>query len=150
MTAVTLFDAFARARGGAGGGEPSDGEIVSLAHKLVSAALADLQRLRDYELQCFARDWRDADLHRNLTRSLHGLYQQWARDAEEVVERVRSLSAAGTPVAGADQLEEACGSVLARLQLAPDQIERGTAQARRGETVPGEVLRNELRARLRA
>jgi hypothetical protein len=152
MTAVALFDAFARARGGAGGGGggPPDGELVSLAHKLVIAALADLQRLRDYEVQCFAHDWRDADLHRSLTRSLYDLYQQWSTDAEQVLERVRALTAAGKAVADADLLEDACGSVRARLQLTPEQVERATAQARRGETVPAEVLRNELRARLRA
>lgn len=123
---------------------------MSLAHKLVAAALADLQRLRDYEMQCFAHDWRDPDLHQSLTRSLYEHYQQWATDAEQVLERARALKAADKPVADAEQLELACGSVSARLQLTPEQVERATAQACRGETVPAEVLRNELRARLRA
>jgi hypothetical protein len=150
VTAIALFDAFARARGGAGGGEPSGGELLSLAHKLVAAALADLQRLREYEAQCFAQDWRVPDLHQNLTRSLYGLYQQWATDAGQVLERVRALTAAGSLVTDAHQLEDAYGSASARLQLTPNQIERATAQARRRETVPAEVLRGELRARLRA
>jgi hypothetical protein len=150
MTAVTLFDAFANAGGGPDGDERPREELLLLAQKLVAAALSDLQRLRDYEVQCFAHDWRDRELHRSLTRSIYELYQQWATEADQVLERVRALAGAGNPVLDAEKLERACGSVQARLQLTPEQIERATEQARRGDTVPAEVLRNELRARLRA
>lgn len=145
MTAVKLFDALARASQGRGNALPG-GELVPLAQKLVAAALDDLQRLRDYEQQCLTGDWRDGESHGRLTQLLHDLYRQWSDEAAQVMDRVQAL----TSVRGAEDLEQACWRVRARLQLTPERVLRATEQARRDETVPAEVLRDELRARLRS
>jgi hypothetical protein len=151
MTAVTLYDALAQANGAAA--VPAAGPLKWLAEQLIAASLADLQRLREFEEHRLTRDWRDADLHRRLTRSIYELDRQWVAEAEQILDRVRPPTGAdATSVAAttprADELEDACWRIRARLQLTPDQIERATDQARRGQTIPAEELRNELRARL--
>jgi hypothetical protein len=153
MTAVTLYDALAQAGGAAA--EPLAGRLKWLAERLVAGTLADLQRVRELEEQCLTQDWRDAELHRRLTRSIYELYREWGTEAEQVLGRVRpqtagAAAAAAAAIPRADELEDAYWRVRARLQLTPEQIERATEQARRGQTIPAEDLRNELRARVRA
>lgn len=147
MTAVALYDALAQvARDEKGSTEG----LVRIAEKLVASSLEDLGRLTEYEQQCFMQDWRDARLHRVLTQSIYEMYQDWAREAEQVLVRVRRSAVGGESIARASELEKAAWRVAARLKLNPDQIERATEQVRRGETIPAEELRHELRARLRA
>jgi hypothetical protein len=124
MTAVTLYDALAQANGAAA--VPAAGPLKWLAEQLIAASLADLQRLREFEEHCLTRDWRDADLHRRLTRSIYELDRQWVAEAEQILDRVRPPTGAdATSVAAttprADELEDACWRIRARLQLTPDQ-----------------------------
>ena len=149
---TTLYDVLVQAGGGgaAAAAEPMAGHLKWMAERLVAEMLADLQRVREYEELCLAQDWRDAELHRHLTRSIYELYQEWAAEAEQVLGRVRPSSAAGSPIPRAGELEDQLWRVRARLQFTPERIERATDQARAGQTIPAEELRDELRARVRA
>ena len=145
MTGITLYDALAQAGGAA------TERLTLLAERLVAGTLADLQRVRELEEHCLAQDWRDAELHGRLTRLIYELYQDWVTEADQVLDLVHpSSGAGGTSIARADELEEACWRIRARLQLTPEQIERAIDQARRGQTIPAEELCKELRALVRA
>ena len=148
MTGITLYDALAQAGGAAD--EPLAGHLKRLAERLIAGVLADLERVRELEGQCLTQDWRDADLHRRLTRSVYELYREWAAEGEQVLARVRPSSGTTASIPRADELEDAVCRVRARLQLTPEQIERATEQVRRGQIIPAKELRNELRARIRA
>jgi hypothetical protein len=148
MTPVALYDALAQAGGAAD--EPIAGRLRWVAERLLAGALADLQRVRELEEQCLTQDWRDAELHRRLTRSIYDLYREWATEAEQLLGRVQRPAGAAALIPRVDELDDAFWRVRARLQLTPEQIEHATEQARRGQTIPAEELRNELRARVRA
>jgi hypothetical protein len=150
MTAVSLFDVLSRR-------DPTDpaaaARLARFAERLVDAALADLQRLRDDErafTAARADDAGDDGLEPDLLRSLWQLYAQWASDAEQVLTRVRGLNSAGQSVRDADRLEDAHGSVRARLGVTPEQVLRAREQVQRGQAIPAKELRDDLRARLRA
>jgi hypothetical protein len=144
MTAVSLFDMLASAARG----DESESGVSSMAEKLIANQLEDLRRVKEYEEPCLAQGWRDAELHSRLTREVYSLYEQWAVETKEVLERVAEYTKSKLTIKGQSDLEGAYLRVRARLKLTPEQIERATAQVRRGEIISGD--RNELRNRLRA
>jgi hypothetical protein len=146
MTAVTLFDTLATvsSRG------TSSTDLSSMASELIANQLEDLQRVKNYEKPCLACGWEDAELHSRLTREVYALYENWASEAEEVLGHVAPFSEHGNVANGLRELKDAYWRVKARLKLTPEQIERAMDQVRRGETIPAEEARNELRNRHRA
>lgn len=151
MTAVTLFDALAQVRASGTGGGALPDPLNWVSERLVADAFADLQRLQRYEQECLTHDWGgDAELHRSVTQSIYGMFQNWLTETGQVLDRVRQPDAGRTAVLGVAELDDAVCRVRARLNLTPDMVDRATGQVRRGETIPAEVLRDELRSRLRA
>ena len=144
MTAVSLFDMLASS---ANGNDSASG-VLAMAEKLIANQLEDLRRVNEYEEPCLAQGWRDAELHSRLTREVYALYEQWAAEAKEVLERVAQYAQRKSNIKRLSDLEGAYLRVRARLKLTPEQIERATAQVRRGGIISGD--RNELRNRLRA
>jgi phage/plasmid-associated DNA primase len=146
MTAVPLFDILAHSQG-----SDADGpRLAQLAEKLVESALADWQRVLDYEQQFSSAELATPALESQFNQSIYRIYQEWAADAEQILQRTRSLAARGYPVENGRALEDAHGRVGARLKLTPQMLARATEQVRRGETTPIEELRNELRSRVRS
>jgi hypothetical protein len=149
MTAVSLFDLLARSDGSAPG---ASNRLAPFADRLVEAILADLDRLRRDEQAVLAERAGDEDdgLDLELARSLWSLYSEWARDAEQVLSRVRAVRAGGNSVRDLEQLEDTYGSVRARLSVSPERLIQSRQQIRNGSGVPAGELRDELRARIRA
>src|SRR6266699_3377434 len=146
MTAVSLFDELTRE---AAGCPLTDAEWMSrrkaMAEKLVASALADLDRLGDYERLCrVAPDASDVQPTSALEESLHRLYAQWADEANQVADRARSLADRGSGIAGADRLRDAIGHTRARLGVTPEQLANGIRQALEGQFIPSRELRDEL------
>jgi hypothetical protein len=71
---------------------------------------------------------RPPELDDECNRALHRLYEVWAADAEQVLERSRRLAVSGRPVANAEDLEDAYGRVRGRLGLTPEMISRAMDQ----------------------
>jgi hypothetical protein len=146
MTAIPLFDALARARSS----DPRDdqADAVPMAERLIDASISDLKRIDEYE-----KEFGQPDLHSSsaveILTSVYRLYEQWAGEAEQILRRMRPLVSNGQSLPSAASLEDAYGRVQARLGLTPEKIARGIEDARQNRTVPGEVIRDELRARLR-
>lgn len=146
MTAVSLFDLLAREGASS---EDSHASLAQLAQTLVTNALADWQRLKDYEQQYTPGLDEDPRLALEITQSIYSMFREWADEAEQVLARVQHLSAAGHSVRNVAALEDAYGLARARLKLTPEKLMRAMEQVRNGNVVPAEELRNELRARLR-
>ena len=121
-----------------------------MAAELIANQLEDLQRVKKFEEPCLACGWEDAELHSRLTREVYALYENWASEAQEVMEHVAPFSEHDIVANGLRDLKDAYWRVRARLKLTPEMIERATDQVRRGETIPAEEARNELRNRHRA
>jgi hypothetical protein len=146
MTAIPLFDALVRARSS----DPRDdqADAVPIAERLIDASISDLKRIDEYEKEFGQPDLRSSSAVEILT-SVYRLYEQWAGEAEQILRRVRPLVSSGQSIASAASLEDVYGRVQARLGLTPEKIARAIEDARQNRTIPGEVIRDELRARLR-
>ena len=149
MTAVSLFDLLARSDPAAPGGRT---RLARFADRLVESVLSDLDRLRDDEHAVMAvrAGNEDDGLDLDLVRSLWDLYARWADEADQVLARARALRADGHDVRDVERLEDAYGSIRARLSVTPYQVMQGRQQVRQGQAVPATELRDELRARVRA
>jgi len=149
MTAVTLFDVLTRDESVRP--DPDRAErIERLAKKLVDGALADWQRLLEYEQEFASLSCATPALDDERNRSMYGMYENWAEDAKEVLARVRSCAASGRAVANAGDLEDAYARVRARLGLTPEMVSHAMEQVRQGQARPLKELRDELLARIRA
>jgi hypothetical protein len=148
MTAVSLFDVLV----GHGAGTPAaPGDLLTqFAGSLVAAALADFERLREYEQQFATARLREPVQELERDRVVWRLYAEWADEAEQVLDRARARVAGGAAIEGLDRLDDVIGRTRARLSVTPEQIARGREQARQGQFVPAKGLRDELHARLRA
>ncbi|HEX4796594.1 MAG TPA: hypothetical protein VH370_22575 [Humisphaera sp.] len=149
MTAVSLFDVLARDKPetNIATGESS---LASLAEKLVAAALADWERLKEYEQEFGPGVEDDPAIARDVLRSMYNMLREWAEDADQILGRARKLAAAGRSAPKIEALEDAYCMACARLKLTPEDMMRAMEQVRQGKAIPAEELRNELRARLRA
>ena len=149
MTAVSLFDLLAR-EGTSSSDDNQQTSLAELAQTLVSDMLADWKRLKEYEQRYSPGLNENPRLALEITRSIYLMFQEWAREAEQVLARVQKLAGSGQQRADITALEDAYGFALARLKLTPEKLVQSMQQVRSGNTVPAEELRNELRARLRA
>lgn len=146
MTALPLYDLLARrTRGNAA---PA-GDLAHFAGQLVQSTLADLEQVADYERQ-YGGARGEPEFDRQLAQSIAELYEQWARQAEQLLGRIAELTSTGACVPDAQRLADACGKIRARLSVSPLQIADANRQVREGKTIPASELRNERRARLRA
>ena len=151
MTAVSLYDLIAREAGAGVTAYPQARDRAGwLAERLVESTIADWHRLVQYEDDLTPANRDDEGVALEIARSIHGLFQEWAAEAEQVLARTRQRASAGHRVANAEALEDAYGRTRARLKLTPEMIARSMEHVRRGEFVPAEELRDELRTRLRA
>jgi hypothetical protein len=149
MTAATLFDVLCR--DGRTAADPDRAARMDLlARRMVDSALADWQRVLEYEQEFSSLGCGTPELDDQRNRAMYGIYEAWAADAEQVLERSRRLAASGRPVANAEDLEHAYGRVRARLGLTPEMLSRAAEQVRQGQARPLKELRDELLARVRA
>jgi predicted transcriptional regulator len=146
MTAVSLLDAVTR------DDQPLavHARAVELAGQLVDVSLSERRRISQLEADFAPVDGGDDQAAMEIERSIYSLYQEWAAEAEQVLVRIRRLLASGFDVKDAEAMENAYASTLSRLKFTPERTARGIEQARRGQFVPAEDLRNELRSRIRS
>jgi hypothetical protein len=148
MSGTSLFDILVANRAHGEEGEDAS-SIPWLAQDLLSASLADLERLREYERR-FATSAASEPLSElAVLRSIFKMYEHWAEDAEQVLVRVRALRPEELPSVEVNRLDDAIGTILARLTVGPERIVKSKEQARQGQFVPAKELRDELHARLR-
>lgn len=122
---------------------------VTAVLQLVATQLSRLERLAEYERQCASTPRTDAVQELEVRRSIWRLYAGWAADADNLLSRAL-LAAAGDAVEGLERLDQAIGSVRARLSVAPERTAAAVADARHGRVISAQVLRHELRPRHRA
>ena len=150
MTASSLFDTFVREKPTP---DWSDAELASrraaLVDQLIASALADCDRISDYERLVAKPGGVGPALTRTLEESVRQLYAEWAGEADQVVARARSLKAHAFNSTALSRLEDAIGGIRARLSVAPADTARAIEQAVSGQFLPAKEFRNELHPRLR-
>jgi hypothetical protein len=113
----------------------------------VDAALEDWRRLLEYEREFGTVACVTPALDDERNRSMFAMYENWAADARQVLDRVRQMAASGRSIANLEDLEDAYGRVRARLGLTPEMVSQAMAQVRQGQARPLKDLRDELFAR---
>jgi hypothetical protein len=139
MAALPLFDAVLSA--GVSVERPA-----RVAAQVIEAALSDLQQIEKLDASVAPDDPSQFDLR--TASALRQMYEQWARDAQLLLERVEHLQLQSGRVALADALRRAHGRTRARLSVSLEDMEESLRDLREGRTVPIEEVRRELRLRV--
>lgn len=148
MTVVPLFDLLERQEQAAADAAPQGGRpSVRLVERAAAALREDFRRLRELERE-FGNAADDDAAELELLRSVWRMFDDWAREAEQVLARLGRVETAGRVVPHADGLRDDYGFARARLSITPEQVIRAKQQVRRGEVVSAKELRDELRARM--
>lgn len=143
MSALPLFDSVLLT---AAGDAPAKASAIDrLAHfseQLVRSAMTDLAEIESID-SGLAQPDRDAFDPQSAVL-LRGMYEQWTRDADAVLERVAKVERMGIAVTPAQDLRDAQGRLLAMLQVTLDDVQRGRRQIRQGRIWTREEIRGEL------
>jgi hypothetical protein len=139
MTALPLFDSiFQVASRDPDGTAPVPARLAILAAQLIRSTLTDLSEIESFDLALAPADADSFDSQAAVL--LRGMYEQWARDADAVLERAGKVQRTGLTVNGIQDLRDAHGWLLAILQISLDDIARGRRQFRQGPTWTKERL----------
>ena len=147
MTALALYDSLASGDLR----EPSTpADLAEVVAKLIASALADYELIDEFDERCGLPVDPDEPSAFRAAQEVWRMYSEWLREAQQIFDRASRLEACGgVAVPRLDDLHDAIGDAETRLQMTPEQDARAVRQVRAGDVVPIEVLRDELRARLR-
>src|SRR5438067_8581014 len=137
MVALPLFDAVLSER------QPE--RSAKVAAELIRSALGEIRHIENLDESLAPGD--PSQFDRQTVALLRGMYEEWARQAEALLDRVAPLERAG-PIAGAEALRDAQGRTWAMLSIPLDRLERSHKDAVEGRTIPVEEVRRELRHNL--
>jgi hypothetical protein len=123
--------------------------LIRLVEKLVRSCREDYARLEEYnrEFSPSLADEKDDDAALGVLQSIQRLYDEWAAEAEVILARVDELRRSGHAIPEAAELADDHAGARARLSVKPERTIIAMQQLRRGEGVPLEVVRDELRRR---
>ena len=124
--------------------EPSSERSERLVGQLVDSALADLKHIERLDEGLSPAN--PAQFERPTAALIRGLYDQWAREAEALLDRIASFEIRSGPVLGAEALRDADGRVRAMLSVPLDHVEEARRQLAEGRTIPIAEIRRELRS----
>jgi hypothetical protein len=145
--ALPLFDAMYSSTHGAASTATTSDYLGSVAAEFVAAALADYRLIRKLDEVPIGKQ---PVFDRQVAILIRHMYDEWATQGEGLLKRIaainveRSGDGRGTP--GIEDLRDAVGRTRAMLSVSLEEIEEGIAECERGETIPLEEVRRELRA----
>lgn len=142
MTGTQVFDRLARGSGASAGRAPESGDLTRLAGQLVASSIQTGRMLRELRGRLFPVD--GGAEAAGVAFALRAELQQWAQEAQAVLERAADLRRAGQAISGTRELGDLIGATLAMLQITPEAHARALEQVRRGETTPLDEVRREL------
>lgn len=144
MSALPLFDIVLSARGRGPWSAANTDRLARLTEGLIRSALVELQQIEALDACLAAPD--PAAFDEQAAALLRGMYEQWARDADAVLDRVASAQRLGVSVAPAStELRDSQGRVRAALAVTPQAVAEAQAQFVAGRTLTLEEVRRELR-----
>ena len=124
-------------------GEPT----AEQATAWVAAALAEASALRKYDERLFPRSSEPAEVA--YSNAVHRHWAAWSERAERLLALTRPLAERGERINWREQLSDASARTRAFLQITPESHARSLEAARRGDTIDGRIIREEVRARRR-
>jgi len=147
MSALSLFD-FAFSVGPTDPAPQQHAErLARLAEQLVAASLGELGAVRGLEASLAPRG--PGEFDRQAAVLLRGMYEQWSRDSDAVIERAGRVGRLGREVPRLEELRDEQGRVLAMLKSPLDDIEHARRQRGTAPTYTAQEVRDALRAGVR-
>ena len=116
------------------------GRVVA---QLIEFALKDLEQVEKLDESLSPSE--PSQFDRQMAALVRGLYDQWAREAEALLDRIASLERRAGQIAGSEALRDAHGRIRAMLSISLDDLEESRRQLASGRTVPIAEVRRELR-----
>jgi hypothetical protein len=149
MSALPLFDvvlsSHRRSRVTSAPSAANTDLLTDLTGKLVRSALTELQQIE--ALDASLADHAPAEFDEHTAAILHGMYDQWARDADAVLDRATNARELGVHLDSAiADLRHAQGRVRAALAVTPQAVADARSDFAAGRSHPIEEVRRELRA----
>src|SRR5258706_3749981 len=143
MSALPLFDSvLLAATGDASAKASAIGRLARFSEQLAQSAMTDLAEIESLDAGMASTD--DDAFDAQAAVLLRGMYEQWTRDADAVLERIAKVERMGIAVSTAPKLRDAQGRLLAMLQVTLDDVQRGRRQFRQGRVWTREEIRGEL------
>jgi hypothetical protein len=115
----------------------------TISAHFIESILADLGWIKKIDATLIPNS--KAGLERPLAALVRGLYEDWARQAEGLLDRVEQLQARSKPIGGYESLRDAHGRTRAMLSISLEDMEQARRDLIEGRTVPAEEVRRELR-----
>lgn len=118
---------------------------ADLAARLIDGLLAEAQTLDSLDAQMYPHA-PDAAA-RQRSRLVFDAWHRWIAEAEGLLRRAALLEQRGTGVPRLEELHRQVALARCAVKMTLEKVEHAREQVRRGETVPGEEVRRELRLR---
>jgi hypothetical protein len=118
-------------------------QLSEVAAKLVASAMDDYRHVDELDRSMANQDPQAFDQEAAVV--IRRLYNEWASQAEALLDRVLPLEHSGVSVARATELVDAVGRTRAMLSVSLSDLDRAEQQLQRGEVKPVEEVRRELR-----
>lgn len=136
MVALALFDVVSSSGDGAV-------RLAAIAAELVQSAIEEIRHIEKLDEGLAPSD--PSHFDRQTIALLRGMYEEWAMDAEALLERIARLEQTGSSIPASDLLRDAHGRTRAMLAISLDELEEGHRAAITGKGIPIEEVRRELR-----
>lgn len=117
--------------------------VVNMARQLADAALAEVRQIQMIEEGLAPAELTHFD--RPTVVLIRGMYEQWAHEAQSLLDRIRRAEQKFGPVPCADELRDALGRTLAMLSVSLEDMEAGRREIAEGRLLSAEEVRRELR-----
>jgi hypothetical protein len=141
MSALPLFDSVFLTATAQQPAPSTLDRVARFSEQLVRSSLTDLAEIEALDSGLAQPD---GAFDAQSAVLLRGMYEQWTRDADAVLERVAKVERMGIKVPAAGDLRDAQGRLLAMLQVSLDEIQQGQRQFRQRRIWTREELRGEL------
>jgi hypothetical protein len=119
------------------------GQSRAITSQLMESALRELEQLKRLDDTLMPDSKAASD--RPTAVLVRGMYEEWAHQAEALLERVERLQSRSGPVDGYELLRDAHGRTKAMLSVSLEEMEQARRDVAEGRLIPAQEVRRELR-----
>lgn len=116
---------------------------ITMAGQLAEGAIGELRQIQTIEEGLAPAGLTNFD--RPTAALIRGMYEQWAHEAQSLLDRIRDAKPRFGAVLHAEELRDALGRTLAMLSVSLDDMEAGRRDIAEGRVLSSQEVRRELR-----
>jgi len=115
----------------------------AITSQLMESALRELDQIKRLDETLMPDSTAVSD--RPTAALVRGMYEEWAHQAEALLERVERLQSRSGPVEGYELLRDAHGQTKAMLSVSLEEMDQARRDVAEGRLIPAQEVRRELR-----